>query len=180
MNVIGANPSASSLTVQRGVDGTTAATHTANANVYVVSDQRGFVASYHSSAAGNLDVGADQHTALPTVQFGVAGETLDESAGSFSITVSLSAAATQTVTVPFSLGGTAQNGADYSLQTSNPLTIPAGSTAVTINGTLYPDRGPSKTLSFTLGSPTGATLGTNQGNTLTITRLTSVHGGQHE
>ena len=74
------------------------------------------------------------------------------------------------VSVPFTLGGTATAGADYSGVTASPLIIPAGQTTATITGTLLDDGAPDagKTLTFTLGPPTGAALGSSSVNTLTI------------
>jgi hypothetical protein len=72
------------------------------------------------------------------------------------------------VSVPFTLGGTATLGTDYSNVTAGPLVIPFGQTTGTITGTLLDDPGPSQTLTFTLGTPTGADLGSPSVNTLTI------------
>jgi hypothetical protein len=105
----------------------------------------------------------------PTVQFAAASETVDESAGTFSVTLQLSNASDQDVTVPFTPGGTAASGTDYSGLTASPLTIPAGSTTATISGTLLPDYGQNQTLTFTLGTPANATLGATTANTLTTT-----------
>ena len=105
----------------------------------------------------------------PTVQFSVASETVNESAGTFSITVALSAESGSSVSIPFRLGGTAVSGTDYSGVTTSPLSIAAGNTTATITGTLVSDPGASPTLIFTLGTPTGATLGATTVNTLTIT-----------
>ena len=73
------------------------------------------------------------------------------------------------VSVPFTLGGSATSGTDYSGVSANPLVIPAGQATGTITGTLLDDPGASQTLTFTLGTPTGATLGSTSVNTLTIT-----------
>src|SRR4029077_3931119 len=61
-------------------------------------------------------------------------------------------------------------GSDYSGVTASPLIIPAGLTSGTITGTLLDDGPPDavKTLTFTLGTPTNATLGATTTNTLTI------------
>jgi hypothetical protein len=72
------------------------------------------------------------------------------------------------VSVPFTLGGTAQSGIDYSGVTSSPLVIAAGQTSATITGTLLSDPGHSQTLTITLGTPSGASLGSPAVNTLTI------------
>ena len=74
-------------------------------------------------------------------------------------------------TVPFTLGGTAVSGTNYSGVTASPLVIPAGQTAATITGTLLDDgkyEPTNTTLIVTLGTPTNATLGTTTSDTLTI------------
>jgi hypothetical protein len=105
----------------------------------------------------------------PTVQFAAATQSVNESAGTFTVTVPLSAAASQAVTVPFTLSGSAVAGVDYSGVTASPLVIAAGATSGTITGTLLPDAGASPTLTVTLGTPTNATLGATTSDTLTIT-----------
>jgi hypothetical protein len=107
----------------------------------------------------------------PTVQFATAAESVRESGGSFSVTVSLTGATTEDTTVPFTLAGTAVAGADYSGVTASPLVIPAGQASATITGTLIDDgkfSSPNKTLIFTLGAPSNATLGAVTTDTLTI------------
>ena len=51
------------LTVTRGVNSTTAATHPANASVFLVSDERGDLPTYSSSAVVNM--GAVENTPAP-------------------------------------------------------------------------------------------------------------------
>ena len=73
------------------------------------------------------------------------------------------------VTVPFTLGGDAVAGADYANLTAGPLTFAPGQTTAYITGTLPADLGADKTLTFTLGTPTGTvTLGSPSTNTLTV------------
>jgi hypothetical protein len=103
------------------------------------------------------------------VQFSTASETVIQSAGTFSITVTLSAASSQDVSVPFTQVGSAVIGTDYSGITASPLTIKAGQTSATITGALPADPGASPTLTFTLGTPAHAALGATTVNTLTIT-----------
>jgi hypothetical protein len=75
----------------------------------------------------------------------------------------------ETVTVPFALGGTAVEGVNYSGVTLSPLRFEIGQTTLDITGTLLSDPGPSQTLTFTLGTPTGnSALGNFSINTLTI------------
>jgi hypothetical protein len=74
-----------------------------------------------------------------------------------------------TVTVPFTLGGTATAGTDYIGVTASPLVFPTGQTTEDITGTLPPDPGTIKTLTFALGTPSNnATLGSPSVNTLNI------------
>jgi hypothetical protein len=76
-----------------------------------------------------------------------------------------------TVTVPYTLGGTAVAGTDYSGVTDGTLTFPTGQTTENITGTLIDDGSPdaSKTITFTLGTPSSnAGLGSPAANTLTI------------
>ncbi len=73
------------------------------------------------------------------------------------------------VTVPFTLGGTATAGVDYSGVTASPLVFAPGQTTVDITGTLLPDPGGVQTITFTLGTPSSnAVLGSPAANTLTI------------
>src|SRR5581483_11393172 len=122
---------------------------------------------------GNLATGTITDTGPPpvTAQFSTAAETIDETAGTFRLTVTLSAAAGAATTIPFTLGGTAVAGTDYSGVTASPLLIPAGQTSATIAGTLLDDNGLAEadsTLTLTLGPPTGAALGAITTNTLTL------------
>jgi streptogramin lyase len=108
-------------------------------------------------------------TPPPTVQFSTASQNVNETAGTFTVTVTLSAVSSANTTVPFTLSGTAVAGTDYSGVTASPLVISAGQTTGMITGTLLPDPGASKTIIFTLGAPTDATLGSPAADTLTIT-----------
>ncbi|OWK39899.1 IPT/TIG domain-containing protein [Fimbriiglobus ruber] len=74
------------------------------------------------------------------------------------------------VPIPFTLGGTAVAGTDYSGVTTSPLVFAAGQTTATITGTLAPGSG-GKTLTITLVPPTNATLGSPSTNTLTISAV---------
>jgi hypothetical protein len=113
----------------------------------------------------------------PTVQLSTAVQSVDENAGTFTITVTQSAVSGAATTIPFTLGGSAVPGTDYSGVTASPLVIPAGQTTATITGTVVDDGfygGPfNETLTVTLGTPTNATLGAVTTDTLTINELTS-------
>ncbi|MFK8112538.1 MAG: Calx-beta domain-containing protein, partial [Rubripirellula sp.] len=73
------------------------------------------------------------------------------------------------VTIPFTLSGSATEGSDFSIST-NPLTIPAGQIAANITVTVTDDTldEPDETVTVTLGTPTGATLGNRTTHTVTI------------
>ena len=75
---------------------------------------------------------------------------------------------TSGVSVLFTLGGSAVSGTDFSGVSASPLTFGIGQSSANITGTLLPDPGAAQTLTFTLGTPTGATLGSPAVNTLTI------------
>jgi hypothetical protein len=110
-------------------------------------------------------------TLPPTAAFAASSESIDETAGTFSVTVNLSAASQATVSVPFTIGGNAAAGTDYSGVTASPLTFAPGQTSQAITGTLIDDHVPddaNQTIAFTLGAPTGATLGAVTANSLTI------------
>jgi hypothetical protein len=104
----------------------------------------------------------------PTVSFASATQSVNENGGTFTVTVNLSAVSGVDTTIPFTLGGTAVSGTDYSGVTASPLVITAGQLSGTITGALPPDPGPNKTLTFTLGAPTNATLGATATDALTI------------
>jgi sugar lactone lactonase YvrE len=81
---------------------------------------------------------------------------------------------TDTITVPYKLGGTAASGVAYSGVTAGVLAFGIGQTTQDITGRLLSDPGPVQTLTITLGAPTGgAALGGPSVNTLTITETTT-------
>ncbi|MEI6715190.1 MAG: GDSL-type esterase/lipase family protein, partial [Verrucomicrobiota bacterium] len=86
------------------------------------------------------------------------------------VTVKLSAASTQAVTIPFSVGGTAIKSVDYTISAS-PLTIPAGATSaeimVMVNDDVAAEIG-KETIVITLEATNGATLGTEGVHTIVI------------
>jgi uncharacterized repeat protein (TIGR01451 family) len=72
------------------------------------------------------------------------------------------------VNAPFTLGGTAVDGTDFTGVTASPLRFDPTQTTQDITGTLLPDPGASQTLTFTLGTPNNASVGSPTTNTLTI------------
>jgi len=107
---------------------------------------------------------------LPTVQFLQTLSSQLESVTTPVIAVTLSPASGRVVTVAFAAtGGTATSPSDYTLGTS-PLTIPAGTTSLSLPLTVVNDTviEPNETINFQLSSPTNATLGAQAAHTFTI------------
>ena len=136
-----------------------------------------FTSDSSNLVAGDYDRASDVYlsaenagTASPSVQFNVASQTVDEAVGNVTLTATLSAAAAQDVSVPFTLGGTATAGVDYMLNTASPLVIPAGALAATITLAVIDNSmaAHDTTVVVTLGTPTNATLGTTSATTIDI------------
>ncbi len=118
------------------------------------------------------------HTAIienndsqPTVYFSAENQSHAEDVGTMTVTAQLSGESGLEVSVPFTLGGTATEGAseDYTI-TPSPVAIPAGqlSTAITIsviNDNLYES---NEDVVVTIGTPTNAVRGTAYIHTATI------------
>jgi hypothetical protein len=94
-----------------------------------------------------------------------------ENANAVNTTVQLSAVSGQSISVPFTLGGTATGGTDYTATSPSPLVIQPGSSSATIHFNAVNDVAdePDETVIMTLGTPTNATLGAISVHTLTIT-----------
>ena len=109
---------------------------------------------------------------MPTLNFTTASQSGAEDIGTMTITASLSEPAGSDVTVPFTVGGAAMEGAggDFTI-TSSPITISAGMTSADITITVNDDDEfePSESIVVTMGAPTGAELGTTIAHTATIT-----------
>ena len=132
------------------------------------------------SNPSNATLGADNvHTYTitdndnaPVVGFSIPSSSGAESTSSAAITVDLSAASGQNVTVDFAVSGTATgSGTDYTLA-NGTLTIGAGVTSetITISG-IFDDAADEadETVIITLSNPSNATLGGNSVHTYTIT-----------
>jgi len=128
-----------------------------------------------TTVSDHLPVVADYHAPLAppaaTVQFTAASQSVNEGTASVTITAQLSAVASQNVSMPFTLSGTAAgSGGDYTLATSSPLTITAGNLSAFITINLVNDTldEPSETIIVTMGTPTNAGVGTTIVHTATI------------
>ena len=115
----------------------------------------------------------DESDPPPNLSFANAAQTVNASAGAFSVTVNLSAASNVDTTVPFAVLGTAVSGVDYSGVMAHPLVVPAGQTSGVIMGNLLANGTADKTLIFVLATPINATLGAMTTDTLTIQEPTS-------
>ena len=131
------------------------------------------------SNPSNATLGSDKvHTytitdndSAPAIDFNTTSSNGAESVSSKAITVDLSAASSQNVTVDYALTGTATgSGTDYTLA-NGTLTINSGTTSGTItiasivNDSLDED---NETVILTLSNPSNATLGTDTVHTYTI------------
>jgi RHS repeat-associated protein len=108
--------------------------------------------------------------ATPTVAFSAASSNGAENATPATITVTLSAAPSQTVTVDYALTGTATgSGTDYTLA-GGTLTFNAGETSKDLSAAIVNDTldEANETIIVTLSNPINATLGTNAVHTYTI------------
>ncbi|MFZ2197101.1 MAG: Calx-beta domain-containing protein, partial [Thermodesulfovibrionales bacterium] len=105
-----------------------------------------------------------------TVQWTAANQASVNESGSMTVTAQLSAASGQTVTVPFTVTGTATNVTDYDI-TASPITIAPGNTTgtaiISVNVDIDPEA--NETVILTMGTPTNANLGSTTVHTATIT-----------
>ena len=105
-----------------------------------------------------------------TVSFTAASQTVSEKAGSVSVTVRRSGATTFSVSVPYTVSGSATNPADHNAA-SGSVTIPASAstaniTFVVANDTVHES---SETAIFTLGTPSGGDVTATSPTTHTVT-----------
>lgn len=107
--------------------------------------------------------------APPTVEFAVANQSVSEAAAGAEIGVQLSVASSMDVSVPFTVGGSATDPDDYSIE-PGPFVIPAGSTTASITLTPSDDaiQEAIETVGLTLGAPTNATLGAKISTTVLL------------
>src|SRR5262249_34515755 len=96
---------------------------------------------------------------VPFAFFGSASRDVSGGVGTTTVSITLSSAATQTVTVPFSLGGSATQGIDYDVS-AQQFVIPAGATVGSVTVTVHDDNIEefNDAILFTLGTPTNAAI----------------------
>jgi hypothetical protein len=100
--------------------------------------------------------------APPEVNFAISQVDKTETAGQFSVTVTLDDLATQDVIVPLLTSGDAIDGTDYTISTSS-LVIPGGAISHSFDITIIDDTifESDETILVDLGTPTNAVLGTD-------------------
>jgi hypothetical protein len=97
----------------------------------------------------------------PTIAFVESGQTLDEGAGEIRVLLQLTAATDKTVTIPFSLDGTAIPGTDYTVSSSPVVILPGYTTAEIFVKIIDDDVDEDmETAVLIMGSPTNAVKGT--------------------
>ena len=111
-------------------------------------------------------------SSLPGCNFTAASQSDSEDCGTMTITAQLSETSDENVTIPFSLGGTATEGAgaDYTI-TSSPITITSGNTTANITITVNDDpcSESDETVIVTMGTLIGANKTSPSVHTATIT-----------
>jgi hypothetical protein len=129
-------------------------------------DQRG--QSFARIFGGTVDMGAFE-LSIPKVSFSTSSSVVNEGTATTEVTVNLSFAFLNDVTILFSIAGTADIPDDFNIPT-NLLVIPAGQTSATINVTIVDDSQDEndETVIITLESLTNAVLGGTSVHTLTI------------
>ncbi|MEZ6017362.1 MAG: Calx-beta domain-containing protein [Planctomycetota bacterium] len=135
------------------------------------------VATFTLSAPQNAVLGArsthdltllDDET-VPAASFAVAAANVTEGAGTASVSVTLSGPPATVVSVPYTVGGTATQPTDFTVP-AGPLVFAVGQTTKAIQVTIVDDAvpEPTETVTFTLGAPTGATLGATTQHDLSL------------
>ncbi|MCA3748338.1 MAG: CSLREA domain-containing protein [Rubrobacter sp.] len=137
------------------------------------TDQRGTGRPFDGDGDGTPECDSGSFERSPgSVRFGSATYTVDEGAGTATITVVRQDGADGEVTVDYATSdGTASSGSDYT-QTSGTLTFAHGDGSKTFAVPINDDTAdePEETVNLTLSNPQGgATLGTQSTATLTIT-----------
>lgn len=108
-------------------------------------------------------------SAVPTVSFTAAGQSVSEGVGAVTVTVILSNASVRQVDVPFFVSGSATYPNDHDL-VDGTLSVPAGALMATLSFNVVNDNldEPNETVLITLGTPLGATVGAPFKHTVTI------------
>ncbi len=118
-----------------------------------------------------ITISDNDNPGLPTVAFTSDSQSIDEGSGTTTVTLELSETSGNDVSVPYSIGGTATQGAggDYTIS-SSPAIISAGnlSTNITISVNDDGDQEASEGIVITMGNPTNAVKGSPDVHSATI------------
>lgn len=106
----------------------------------------------------------------PTVNLSVDDNTISEPSGVAVVTFAIAATHTASVSVGFSMGGTATQTTDYTKSTTSPVVIASGESTATMSITVVDDHTveDDETVTVTLSSITGGESGTSSVVTITI------------
>ena len=105
----------------------------------------------------------------PTVSFMISDQTVNEGDGEIQVSMRLSSTTVQTVSIPFSISGTAANGDDFTISGS-PVTIPPGNSVGDVTVSLIDDDidEDAETLVISMGTPSHANKVAPHVHTMTI------------
>jgi hypothetical protein len=139
-----------------------------------VQDSNNLGAAIDCSAENCLDSGNNTNWQFitPAVSFESGALTFSETAGTVSVTVTLSGTSLFDVTIPYAVGGTATgSGSDFVIVTPSPLILEAGETSTGIILTLIDDSEveSDETIVLTLGTPANAVVGSTGSVTIMLT-----------
>ena len=118
----------------------------------------------------NAQLTITDNDATPSVQLASGSMSVDENAGVYNVSVSLSAVSGRAVTVKYqTMAGTATADQDYA-ETNGTVTIQPGETSAQFQVTIIDDTQPeaNETIDIVLSDPVNATLGTPSSGVLTI------------
>ncbi len=160
--VIPANATTATITINPSVDGTVEVDETVT---LTVAAGTGYTVGAPASATGTI-LNDDVPTATITVSPAAVAE---DGAPNLVYTVTLNQASFSTLSIAYTIGGTATNGTDYATIAS-PLSIPAGSTTgtITVNPTADATIETDETVTLTLNAGAGYTVGVPNSATGTI------------
>ena len=129
----------------------------------------GLIENATAGAITNHQIQIVDDDAPPQVFYSSTNTSALENSGLVSVSVGLSTPSVHDINIPLNISGTASQGSDYSISTTN-LSIPAGATVGTFQIFLTDDvqYESNETVVVNLGTPTNAGLGSPASYTLTI------------
>ncbi len=113
----------------------------------------------------------EDNDTTPEVRFSSATTVVNEGAGTRNVSINISPAPSAALTLDYTLGGTATEGTDYSIDGSGTVSVAAGATSINIPVKIADDEvvDPGETVVLTLESGTGYNVASPSKHTLTIT-----------